>query len=136
MGFIEIKPSKNRIKGDIIEKIRISFSNLKKTKKNKPKYILTIYIGKTIADRLGMKVGEKVSFSHEDTNRRIWLITKSNTDSGFTLCKQSEKNNDSFKIQLTWPNGIFLPTEEDLCIRSVEHDFFNGGVRIYALIKA
>jgi hypothetical protein len=132
MSFIEIKPGKNKIRGDIIDKIRISFSNLKKTKKNSSKYILTIYIGKTIADSLGINVGEKVVFSYEDTNKRIWLITKSNTDSGFTLCKQSEKNDVSFKIQLTWPNGIFTPKDDDLYIRNVKHDFFKGGVRIYA----
>lgn len=32
MSFIEIKPGKNKIRGDIIDKIRISFSNLKKNK--------------------------------------------------------------------------------------------------------
>lgn len=129
MSFIELRPGKNKTIGDVKNKIRISFSDLTKTKKKTPKYTLTIYIGKTIADSLGINNGEKVSFSYEDTNKRIWLITKSSTDSGFTLGKQSDA---CLKIQLTWQNDIFLPKEDDLYIRHVKHDFFKGGIRIYA----
>lgn len=124
MDFIVTTPKKIKSTVEKIEKIRVSFLKLKN---NIPKYSLIIRIGKKIADQVGIKPGDKISFSYNPQNNKIWLLKKSTDNVGFTLGKQNES---SFTLQLTW--NIFKPEDKDLSsIRDVKHDIYDEGIRIY-----
>ncbi len=123
MDFTTVKPKKVKTNTNTIKKIRIAF---RKLKKSIYKHSLTLYIGKEIADQIGIKPGDKITFSYNPENNKIWLLKKSIDGSGFTLGKQHEC---IFILQLTW--DLFEPEDENLLIREVKHDIYENGIRIF-----
>ncbi|MDF3033145.1 MAG: hypothetical protein K0R76_99 [Alphaproteobacteria bacterium] len=128
MAFIELTPRKVASDSNSKSKVRIYFSRRKNKEEKTVGYALMIRIGIDLADKIGIKPGDKVSFSYDDENKRSWLIKKTNNLAGYTLGGRS--NASSFTLQLTW--SLFEPEESELNIRYVVSDIYQGGIKIDA----
>jgi len=121
--FIEIKPIKTRgNKKRLMGAVRVSFTKPKNKNSINDVYNLTIYIGKTIADELKLKAGDRVSIAYGKENQRIWLVKKA-MDRGYKLTDIKVKNDETssaLKFQLTWK--VFTPQENEMKMREVEYD--------------
>lgn len=127
MAFIELPPRKFTADKDTKYIIKICF-----TKKNGRKSGIFIRIGSEVANKIGIKAGDRVSFSYDDENNRIWLIKKSEADKGYLL--GGKPNANSFTIQVTW--DFFIPNEVECNTRCVHNDIWGGGIRIFAELPA
>lgn len=127
MAFREIRPQRNSSSLNTVNTVRISFPKVKATGKHN----LNIYIGMNVAHKLGLKDGDKISFSVDEDNPRIWLIKKAINDVGYKLI-DSKKNKDStnLRLQLTW--NEYTPDPQETAVREVKHDMHDGGLRIFA----
>lgn len=125
MNFREIRPSRNRSKSDVRDIVRISFPKIKTGN------TMIMYIGKNIAEQIGIHGGEKVKFYVDDHNPRIWFFKKSDDDIGYKILdidRPSGKKSDVVRMQMTWKE--FKPEDDEISLRTVKHDFIDGGVRL------
>jgi len=131
MAFIEYNPKKSPSDSTAKSKVRINFSCKKKGEKTLG-YVLIIRIGRDLADKLDIKSGDKVSFSYDDENKRIWLIKKIDTDNGYKI--GSRPNALSFMLQITWDTTkLFKPDENEINkARYVSIDFYQDSLKIDA----
>ena len=125
MGFKRIDPKRNRpTSARARQAIRVVFSPIKRSKVGG--YILTMYIGKDIADKLNLKAGDKVAVSYDEDNNRKLLIEQDHV--GYTLANISGKTSPSYRILLQWQ--LFAPNQEDTKLREVEYEYFNDNKAI------
>jgi hypothetical protein len=123
--FIFIRPKRNRpTSAKARESIRTGFT---KSKRGEGGFILTIYLGKNIAEKIEISKGEKVAVGYDKNNPRKLFLKKANT--GYTVTELSSKNKDtpSFRIMLQWQQ--FVPNEIDMPSKIIKnHEFFEDGV--------
>lgn len=137
MAFIEHKPSRSRTGrlSDVIDAIRVSFKEKSaKSPLEAKNIILTIYIGKNIADKLDLDAESRVMFFYDDINTRKWLIKKSLTDTGYKLVEATKTGAGSnyLRMQLTFKVPNFTIKDDDLINRKVGYAIENNGILIDA----
>jgi len=126
MVFEIYKPEKTRMRSIESKKsIRVAFRCGQKTKKTTP-WNIHIYVGIEIAQKMGLKEGEKISFYVDRDNPRLWLMKKPTTQtSGYTLSGVPNALRTAFK----WEK--FIPQESEREFKSCKFDIHDGGIRIY-----
>jgi hypothetical protein len=127
MAFIELTPKKTTSDENSKSKVRIRFYP-----KKKGRYNLMIRIGRELANKIDIKPGDKISFSYDDENKRSWLIKKTNNP-GYKVSGRPAA--PTFTVQLTWnPLILFEPEGNELRMRYVASDIYQGGIKIDARI--
>lgn len=121
MEFIKLIPGTRR-KKDSAKKVRILFARAQNKYDN-----LLIFIGKTVADQVGLHQGDKVSFSYDNENNRTFLVKKSVKNLGFKLSKHT---NNIYKIQLAW--DLSTLDDKDYVMKEVSYDIEQNGIKIYS----
>lgn len=130
-NFREIKPTRNRSRTDVSEKVRISFPQLKGSDDGAPKHTMILYLGKKIAEKVGINGSDKIKFFVDSENPRVWLIKKSDTDVGYKvldLKRPSGKESDVYRIQMTWKE--FQPSDAEIPLHEVEYKIYQGGIKV------
>jgi hypothetical protein len=122
MGFVKLLPRKF-----VSDKNSKSKVNIRFVQRRNENFYLSIRIGKDIANKIGIKPGDKVSFSYESENNRIWLIEKASDRNGYTLGGKPDAA--SFILNITW--YLFAPTKDKQKLRHVKSDIYEGGIRIF-----
>lgn len=127
MGFREIRPQRNSSSANTLNTVRVSFPKVSATGKHN----MNMYIGMNIAKQLDFKDGDKISFSVDEDNHRIWLLKKSTDGVGYKLI-DSTKNKEAtnLRMQMTW--NEYMPTPKEIPVREVKHDMHAGGLRVFA----
>ncbi|WP_412758318.1 hypothetical protein [Legionella bozemanae] len=130
MSFIELKPSRNMSK-NTRNMVRVSFPIMKRDKAAIGNSLI-LYIGKDIASQIGLKGGDKIKFYVDSDNPRLWWVKKSDDGNGYKILdvkRKSGETGDTLRIQMTWKK--FKPDESEIAVKTVTHDFYEGGIRIY-----
>lgn len=135
MSFVEHAPSRNSVSdmSDTINCIRISFKK-KEDKKSNKNISLTIYIGKNLAEKLGINGGDRLAFFYDDEDNRKWLIKKPLQGSGYKLidANSAKSRVNYLRMQLMFKIPDFNLSEDDFIIRTVKHELLDGGILINA----
>ncbi len=136
MPFVEHRPSRTSLSdmADAINCVRISFKKKEDKKTQNSNVSLTIYIGKSLAEKLRLKGGDRVSFFYDDENKKKWLIKKSSQTGGYKLVDTSVSGGrvNYLRMQLTFKIPEFSLSTNDFSIRTVEHEIVDDGIVIYA----
>lgn len=130
-NFREIKPTRNRSRKDVSCVVRVSFPQLKGGTAETSKHTMILYLGKKIAEKVGIAANNKIKFFVDSTNPRVWLIKKSENDVGYKLLdlkRPSGKAADAFRFQMTWKE--FRPTEMDISLHEVHSEIYQGGIKV------
>ncbi|HAT2123407.1 TPA: hypothetical protein JBB10_01485 [Legionella pneumophila subsp. pneumophila] len=130
MGFKEVRPQRISASSNASNLIRVSFSKPLKSKK----FNINIYIGIHIAEKIGLKADEKIKFYIDEDNPRLWLIKKANDGVGYKVIDPKKtKDSSSLRLQMGWDK--YTPNEDEISVREVENDIYDGGIRIFANLK-
>lgn len=133
MKLRELKPARNVTKVNTKDKVRVAFQELKQKKtKQHVGYAMLMYIGKDIAQKIGLHGGDRIRFYVDAVNPRIWFVKKSDSGVGYKvrdLKRNGGKSSDTLRVQLTWKE--FVPTEIERSSRSVNYDLYEGGIRVF-----
>jgi len=122
MTIIFIQPKRNRpTSTKARESVRIVFSKNKRTDES---FVLTIYLGKKIAEKIGISKGIKVAVGYDDNNVKRLFLKKD--DIGYTATEISSKDSPSLRIMLQWQQ--FKPTDQDFLIKEVKYEFVDDGI--------
>ncbi len=130
-NFREIRPTRNRSRADVSNMVRVSFPQLKGDGKGSPKHTMILYLGKKIAEKVGIHADGKIKFFVDSSNPRVWLIIKSQNDVGYKLLnlkRPSGKEADAFRFQMTWKE--FQPTEADIPLHEVKYEIYQDGIKV------
>lgn len=125
MAFIEIRPGEPRLDKRRKNKVRVTFSRFKGNTER-----IRISIPIEICRYIGIEAGDRVSIFYDASNPRILLIKK-----GYKGCKGYATSliRRSKTIALNFSNSFGITTtEDDFKTREVKHDFYDGGLRIFA----
>jgi hypothetical protein len=130
-NFREIRPTRNRSRADVSDMVRVSFPQLKSESTGQPKHTMILYLGKKVAEKVGIIASDKIKFYVDLDNPRIWLIKKSQNDVGYKLLdlkRLSGKAADAFRFQMTWKE--FQPSEADISLHKVDYEIYQDGIKV------
>lgn len=129
MAFIEYEPRRTMVSLTSSSDVIINFSVNKKQRR------LIIRIGIDLANKIDIKPGDKVSFSYDDENKRIWLIKKINTINGYKV--GGKLNALRVILQIAYDENIlFKPEEKEIShTRHVKSEIYEGGIKIDATLE-
>lgn len=92
-------------------------------------YRVRIYIGKDLADKVGINDGDIVSFSYDEENKNIWLIKKGKK--GYKIRQPgASKSAKCLLMSPTLHEEFFTPEEGGLIPYEVHHEICDGGIKI------
>lgn len=91
---------------------------------------MRLSIGKDIADTLNFKKGQRINFSVDEDNTRVWLLKKSIDDYGFKISQAKSSNNIMIQISI-WKE--YIPNQEEMKLRKVDYEFFDGGLMVFTM---
>ncbi len=120
-----------RARDDTSGKVRVSFPRLKDSGGKSSKHTMILYLGKKVAEKIGIHSNDKIKFYIALGEPRIWLLKKSNDDVGYKvldLKRPSGKASDAYRIQMTWKD--FTPDESEIPLRTVPHEIYEGGIKV------
>jgi bifunctional DNA-binding transcriptional regulator/antitoxin component of YhaV-PrlF toxin-antitoxin module len=133
MAFREIRPTRSRSTSDVSDVVRVSFQSFKEKNQEGFRYSMILYIGKKIAELLGIQGSDKIRFYVDSENPRVWLVKKSDNQTGYKtldLKRKSGKTSDALRVQLSWKE--FIPTEEEMSLRTLKYETAENGITIDA----
>ena len=126
--FVDHKPRKRTTDVRELDKVRVSFRQIKDKNGKINGEAILIYIGRNKGDQAGIDIGDRVDFQYEKANPRIWLVKKSHTGAGYKI--GGRPGTSSLKLQVTWK--VSEPDQADRQVREVKSDFYKGGIRIFS----
>lgn len=117
---------RNKISANDAKKVVRVYFRKEKTNRNGTIWRACIIIGSELCDKVGFKVGQKMLLLVNSIDSEDWLIKMSdNPKEGHTL--QTEPN--SCKLVIAWSK--FTPSLEEMHLRIVKHEFYEGGIKIH-----
>jgi hypothetical protein len=122
MAFITVTPRKLMCLP--MGTVKISFC------KTRYKPTVIIRIPKDLCDKVGMLNGDRVHFSYDEDDKRIWLIKKTKELMSYKISVNKSSGKRFLGIQLTWDNTLFEPDESEYKIHYVNANIEQGGIRI------
>lgn len=129
MKFREIMPHRKTdiYAANMLDVVRVSFPKIKSSGKHN----MNIYIGINIANKFDFKEGDKISFSVEEDNPRIWLLKKATNNVGYKLIgSKTSKNLTSLRLQMTWKE--YIPDAQEIPARKVRYDSYSDALIIFS----
>ena len=130
--FKELTPIKTMTTEDTSNIVRVSFNTRRNSRKEVIGNAALIYLGKGIAQKIGINEGDRVKLSVDTINPRVWLLQKATNDIGYKVLdvkRPGTQQVKSYRIQLTWRE--FVPTQDERTTREAKFDHYAGGIRIY-----
>jgi hypothetical protein len=91
---------------------------------------LILKIGKNIAAKVGITHKDKISFSYQEDNHKIWLIKKSPLNSGFKPFVGNPEKCSFYTFQIAW--HLFIPNEKEIKTKEVEYKIVGNEIYIFA----
>lgn len=127
MGFREILPSRSNSSFNTSDAVRVSFPKMISTGKSN----MSMYIGINIAKKLDFKDGDKISFSVDEDDPKIWLLKKALNNVGYKLRgSKQNKTLTNLRLQMIWRQ--YVPEAQETPVRDVKYDMYAGGLRVFA----
>lgn len=121
-NFIEITPKQNRNNLNSRDILKISFL---KPKKNRS-YLMIMWMGKNIAEKIGIKGNDILKFYIHKDNQKIWFLKKSEDNKEGYKIRDISKN--TLRLDMLWE--IFIPNEHENK-KLVKHEFFDDGIKVF-----
>lgn len=125
MNFTKLYPKTMRTSVYLGDKIRLQFPKIQ------GRTTAVLYMGKDLAKRIGIGHGDRLGIFISDSNPLIWLLKRD--EIGWTIVdlhKGKSKTHSMMRIQLVW-NGEVPYGMEDGKLKFLDHDFYEGGIRIF-----
>lgn len=120
MAFVTIRPGQTQ--GD---NVRVAFYQGRfNSREQKNSLLLQMQIGEQIIEKISLKSGDTISFSYNEDDPNIWFLHKSPFGH-----KLQPKQGKYYPILFTWK--VFPISEQDRKRRTVEHELYNGGLKIF-----
>lgn len=137
--FRQIHPGKKESDYSALDKIKLVFVDIKKTKEGRSTVVGTAFrlqIGMNVARTVGLNAGDKVNFYVDDEEPRIWFIRKSDTDTGYTLFSNKQKITENqikkeprmLVLAITWKE--YTPESYQRSIYECDFEHHQGGLLI------
>ena len=104
-------------------KLKFMFS---RNQYKKIRFFITISIGGHLANRASIKEGDRLSFSYDENNNRIWFLKKTNNLKGYKV----RRSWNFLMIQFEWK--LFEPDQREWDTHYVEAEIYEGGIKINA----
>jgi hypothetical protein len=125
MAFVELVPKKIVCSYEFL--VKITFIRHKDIKGCK----LTLRIRKVLADKIGIKKGDRVSFSYDEDDKRTWLIKKTDSFVSYTMGGDAKGNILTLQIAGDLIK-LFELTEDEFEAHYVRGDIYQESIRINA----
>ena len=124
-GFVELEPTRARSSVYMGDKVKISFGKINGMEN------LSIYFGKDIAIRAGIKTGDYLQLFENEANPFVWLLKKAIPGKGRKVSdirKTKAGSEPLFRYQSRWSKPVPAGITHTIY---VNNDLYDGGVRIF-----